>query len=103
MMELFSQVVTTLLSGVKDVSTLLLLLAVGYMGWDRQQMKRELLESRKMYHDTIDMLNEKMLSVSQDSYAQLVSITDKYHQGQISLADTLHEIKSVLTNMGGRF
>jgi hypothetical protein len=82
--SLLEKLVDLVLSGGAGGVVALLLLAVGFLIWERVKMVQELKEKTAENRDT------------------LLEIIDKYHDGQLSIIEAINEIKIVLAKIEGR-
>lgn len=86
--EAVSQAANFLSSGsISAVIGLLISVIIGLL-WERVRLLKQL-----------DEITEKFLESKKDELGSIRSLIEMYHQGNISLVQTLTEIKGVLTNI----
>lgn len=86
--EAVSQAANFLSSGsISAVIGLLISVIIGLL-WERVRLLKQL-----------DEITEKFLQSKKDELGSIRSLIEMYHQGNISLVQTLTEIKGVLTNI----
>lgn len=100
MFEILDKLVTAIIGqGNNSGVTPLLLIIIGYLGWQNYTMKKDHKEDLKEYKDTVEKLQATVSQKTGEEREMLLGIIEKYHQSQISIREAINEVKAVLSTI----
>jgi uncharacterized protein YbgA (DUF1722 family) len=94
-MEDIAAIIKIIMGGGLQGVIALLMALVAYLVWDRRN-------SQKINAETLKQLSETLSEKFEHDKAQLIKIIDQYHQGQLTIAQAMNELKLLLSNINSR-